>query len=114
MMTDNARPQDVGRDHGRKRSRGSDDPLLARYQQTMRVELADLLTSLEPVPQDQGLGMVTVPPKRPSLAERTKIWDLAIKLGRELGSAIDPTPTTGAAGAGSRGIPRPRKVSYGD
>jgi hypothetical protein len=32
-----------------------------------------------------------VPDKRPDLATRSRTWDLAIKLGRELGSAIDPS-----------------------
>jgi hypothetical protein len=27
-----------------------------------------------------------------SLAERSKYWDLGVKLARELGSAVEPTP----------------------
>jgi hypothetical protein len=94
-MADTDRPQDVGRSHSRKRAGGAKDrALIERYQDTMRAELADLLAMLAPVPQDPGLGLVTVPPKRPDLATRSKIWDLAIKLGRELGAAIDPDPLT--------------------
>lgn len=113
MPGDNDRPQDVGRRHSRKPKGGEDDPLLIRYQRTMRLELTDLLDALQPVPQDQGLGMVEVPPKRPSLADRAKIWDLAIKLGRELGSAIDPAPTgAGDSQRTARGTPRSRRVAY--
>lgn len=93
MVTDNARQQDRGRRRTTRTSvHANDRALIERYEATMRLELSDLLTSLQPVPQDQGLGMVAVPDKRPPLSERTKIWDLAIKLGRELGSAIEPDP----------------------
>lgn len=75
----------------------------------MRDEVRQLLDELEPVPQDQGLGLVAVKPKRPDLAQRSKIWDLAIKLGRELGSSIDVAPATTALPRARR----PRKVDFG-
>lgn len=112
MSEDSARPQDVGRRHARRGAVGPETrALLDRYQASMRSELGVLLDSLEPVPQDQGLGMVTVPPKRPDLATRSRTWDLAMKLGRELGTAIDPTPSEGAPAAPRPR--RPRKVDYG-
>ena len=112
-MSDNDRPQDVGRSHERKRKGGEDDPLLVRYQATMRAELGDLLDSLAPIEQDEGLGLVKMPPKRPPLSERTKIWDLAIKLGKELGSAIDPRPMDAPlTPEGGRSKPRARRVAY--
>lgn len=113
MMTDNDRPQDVGRRHGRtRREGGADRALIERYQATMRDELGALLDELAPKVQDQGLGMVAIPPKRPDLTTRSKIWDLAIKLGRELGTAIDPDPLPSGPAAPSR--PRARKrVDYG-
>jgi hypothetical protein len=115
MATDGDRPQDAGRKHKPKRAA---DPaaaaLLDRYLASMRAELADLLDSLAPVPQDQGLGMVDVPPKRPDRATRSRTWDLAIKLGRELGAAIDPTPLELDAGtpAGPRRI-SPKRLDLG-
>ena len=116
-MTDNDRPQDVGRQHSKtwarqKREAGTAArALVDRYDETMRAELSDLLDMLAPVPQDQGLGMVEVPPKRPALSERTRIWDLAIKLGRELGSRIDPAdPDTTSSTAGPRRPPQRRTV----
>lgn len=114
MSTDSDRPQDVGRRHARRKREGDGDALVERYYATMRSELAELLDSLAPVPGDQGLGLVKMPDKRLSLAERTKVWDLAIKLGRELGSRIDPTPGPIAGQTPARRPPPPRgKVDYG-
>ena len=114
-MTDNDRPQDVGRRHTRKRPDGPPDVLLERYQRTMRVWLTRLLDELDGAPPKPGLlddvdaAAVTV---YPDPIAASKLWDLAIRLGRELGTAIDPSPPTTAA-SGSSG-PRPRKrVDYG-
>jgi hypothetical protein len=105
------RPQDEGRRHRRKGAPSAATlSLLADYQEAMRSELRTLLTDLQPKAQDQGLGLVAMPPKRPPLAERSKMWDLAIKLGRELGSEIDPAPPPVVRGP-SR--PRRSKVDYG-
>lgn len=105
------RPQDAGRKRNRRAGQPSPETaaLLERYQAGMRAELAGLLGELEPVPQDQGLGMVEIPDKRPELATRSKIWDLAIKLGRELGAAIDVAPPTDGAA-----LPAPRRTRRPD
>lgn len=89
-----ARPQDVGRRHRRK---GAPSPatrtLLGKYQDAMRAELAAVLAELAPAPPDPGLGLVEDTPKRPALEVRIRSWDLAIKLGRELGAEVDPGPS---------------------
>jgi len=54
-MTDNDRPQDVGRRHTRKRPDGPPDVLLERYQRTMRVWLTRLLDELDGAPPKPGL-----------------------------------------------------------
>jgi hypothetical protein len=111
---DGSRPQDVGR---RRTKRGRPSAatlsLLSDYQESMRAELRALLTSLEPVPPAPGLGLVKEEAKRPELAERARIWDLAIKLGRELGTEIDPGPLTPAGPAKERAPRRARKVDFG-
>lgn len=112
MMADNDRPQDVGRRHSRRKSEGGADALVERYYATMRSELAELLDSLAPVPADPGLGLVDMPPKRLSLAERARVWDLAIKLGRELGSRIDPMPPAVAAAPVRAPVVSARRISY--
>lgn len=43
---------------------------------------------------------------RPPLKDRQALWDLGIKLGRELGTAVDVEPVTAGATA-----PGPRKRS---
>lgn len=61
----------------------------------MRDELTALLDELRPRSDPQiQLDGKAAPPKRPSVAERSRIWDLAIKLGRELGSEVDPPPAS--------------------
>jgi hypothetical protein len=82
------RPQDVGRSHhGRRRSEPAPATaeVLEAYRVAMRDELGELLEELRPdrvqmvmLGQDVRL--------KPALAERVKLWDLAIKLGRELGA----------------------------
>lgn len=107
------RPQDVGRSHRRK---GAPSPetaaLLTEYQEAMRLELRTVLRELEGSPAPAGLlPDPEARPIRPPLGDRMRLWDLAIKLGRELGSAIDAEPTPAEA-APSR--PRRRaRVDYG-
>lgn len=93
------RPQDVGRAHRRK---GSPSPetaaLLTEYQEAMRAELRAVLAELTPAMPVAGLLPDLPPiPIRPSLGDRMRLWDLAIKLGRELGSAIDADPVPAEA-----------------
>lgn len=111
-MADADRPQDVGRRHVRRPRRGdADRALVERYQAAMRRELEDCLTELEGTPQPDGLHG-PVPPKRPDVAGRSRIWDLAMKLGRELGAAIDPDPLPDGPPAPAKRKVRGR-VDYG-
>jgi hypothetical protein len=101
---DGARPQDVGRSRKRK---GAPSPatqaLIDRYQESMRAELAALLDELKGSPPPPGiLADVEAVIVRPPLKDRAALWDLAIKLGRELGSAIDATPAPAIVGPGRR------------
>jgi hypothetical protein len=87
------REQDVGRRHRRT---GEPEPILERYRDAMRAELADLLDELRP-----ATGQLTIAGdiERPKLEQRRALWDLAVKLGRELAGmpAADPPPTQLAA-----------------
>lgn len=94
MAEDTARPQDVGRSH---RRRGIPSPeslaLLERYRQALRDELGETLSELRPGAGTDGLGLVAK--GKPALTQRLKLWDLALKLARELGADTDlpPRPT---------------------
>jgi hypothetical protein len=84
VSEESARPQDVGRPHRRRLGEVSPEvaSILERYRGAMRDELAMLLETLGA--RKAGLlpdvaGELVVP-----LAERMRLWDLAIKLGREL------------------------------
>lgn len=118
-MTDAGRPQDQGRPH-RKGGRPSAPTatLLARYQQAMRDELAGLLDELAPKVDPQlTLEGAPAPAKRPPIADRVRLWDLAIKLGRELGTEVDttpgPSPTPNAARTGPGWGRRRGRVDFG-
>lgn len=113
MSEDTDRPQDAGRRHRRKSAEaGPNAALVERYQARMRAELSDLLTDLDPVPQPDGL-VGPVPAVRPDLKQRAAIWDLAIKLGRELGSAIDPEGVAPVVRGPSPARRRRGPVDYG-
>jgi len=88
------REQDVGRRH--RRQLGEPDLILDRYRDAMRAELADLLDELRP-----ATGQLTIAGdiERPKLEQRRALWDLAVKLGRELAGmpAADPGPAPLAA-----------------
>lgn len=109
MTSDNDRPQDVGRSHGRKGSRGSDDPLLARYQTVLRAELVRLLDDLEATTAALGGGTVL---RYEKMRDREERVELAAKIAKELGSAIDPGPGPGPSTTGRR-PPKPRgRIAY--
>lgn len=111
VSEDSGRPQDAGRPHRRKRE--IQDPaelaLLERYRQAMRDELGDLLVELrgrDPVQLGADGEERRI---RPKLEERSKGWDLAIKLGRELAAAGWDPPGPPAPAPSSRGTgPAPR------
>jgi hypothetical protein len=83
----------------------------------MRTEVRALLVELAGVPDPAGLLPDVAPiVKRPSQADRTRIWDLLIKLGRELGTEVD-LPAEGAIvkgpGKGPGVGPKRGRVDYG-
>jgi len=87
---ENARPQDVGRSHKRRRIPSAESlALLERYRAALRAELGETLAELRPT-DPEGLGLV--PSAKPALSHRLKLWDLALKLARELGGDTDPPP----------------------
>lgn len=92
-MSDGDRPQDVGRSHARRRAApdAATAAMLDRYRAAMLDELGDTLDELRPgreqLTLDGGAQRI-----RPQLADRVKLWDLAIKLGRELAAAPDELP----------------------
>lgn len=104
MTDDAARPQDVGRSHKR---RGLPSPeslaLLERYRAALRAELGETLAELRPDAAGEGLGLVAR--AKPALPQRLKLWDLALKLARELGADTDlpPRPTDPAPAGATRG-----------
>lgn len=113
-MTDPGRPQDQGRRHrARGRTSTETDALLDLYRAAMRTELRAVLVDLEGTPAAPGLIPDVAPARvRPSLADRSRLWDLAIKLGRELGTGIDADPTPQDA-PGRPGVPRRGRVDFG-
>jgi len=82
------RPQDAGRRHARRGApSGETLELLTRYRQALRDELGETLTELRPESAKA----------KPALASRLKLWDLALKLARELGSGTDAQPPAPSA-----------------
>ena len=84
MSEETARPQDLGRSHHRSSTTPAPETVavLDRYRAAMRLELDAVLEELRA--RRPGLlpdvpGELVVP-----RAERLRLWDLAIKLGREL------------------------------
>lgn len=111
MTADSERPQDAGRPHRRKGAPSAATvALLDTYQSRMRTALAAVLDVVEPGPT---AGLVGDHVNRPAITDRMRYWDLAIKLGRELGSAIDPPELAADDDAG--GVPGRRRgrVDYG-
>ena len=105
-MTESARPQDVERPHRRTRG-GTPAPetleLLERYRAAMRAELAELLVEIRPAPATTGQLELTgdvAPAARPKLEQRRALWDLAIRLGRELSSVTLEPGWEGALDSG--------------
>lgn len=121
-----ARPQDLGRPH--RSTRGAPAPatveVLERYRAAMRDELGEVLVELRP-----DLEQLTVDGSgrrlKPALAERLRLWELAIKLGRELAapgaepdwtgetSTSSSTPAKAKAGRAPRLSARERRALGG-
>lgn len=119
-MTEAAgRLQDQGRKHRRAgRPSPATVSLLGEYQDAMRDELRELLVEIRGRPLPPGLGLTPdAPAKRPSIAERGRLWDLAVKLARELATEIDAgvapaASSSSSAGGRGRGPARGRGVTY--
>lgn len=78
----------------------------------MRSELQGLLDELAPRPDPQLTIDGTTPVVKLSIHERAKRWDLAIRLGRELGTEVDPGEPVGQEPVPARGARR-GKVDFG-
>lgn len=110
MSEETARPQDLGRPHRRTTPGPTPETIeiLERYRGAMRAELADVLDELRPERAQLtiGGGEERI---RPALADRVKLWDLAIKIGRELaapGAGLeDPPPAAPAVSPLRAGSP---------
>jgi len=114
VSEESARPQDLGRAHRRTRPGMAPETaeVLERYRGAMRAELGDCLIELRPEREQLTLtgGAERI---RPALAERVKLWDLAIKLGRELGAPgsgelEEEPPASSSATSSSRPARAPR------
>ena len=106
------RPQDVERPHRRRPGElepDVDDQLRA-YRRALRLELADLLAEIRPPAPSSGqlaLDGTLAAPTRPALEQRRQLWDLAIRVARELGQAPGVTAETAPAPSRpKRGAPR--------
>jgi hypothetical protein len=111
MAGDPGRPQDQGRKHRARRApAAATSSLLTRYYEAMRAELAGTLAELEGAPAPAGLlPDVTAVRVRPSLGDRMKLWELAMKLGRELGAELDVNDTPADQGEPDATPTRTRK-----
>lgn len=96
------RPQDQGRRHRSSgRLNAASRTLLERFRGSMRDELGAILDQLEGAAPAPGLMDPPggAPKVRPPLSERSRLWELGIKLARELGEGIDPDPDPAPAEA---------------
>ena len=110
MLTDNDRPQDVGRRHSRKRSEG-DSALIERWHAELRTVLERCILELAGTDRGNGLDGKPLPRDVPTIGQATDIVKLGTLVSRELGGAIDPAPA-GRPEAAGRARPAPRRVKY--
>lgn len=86
----------------------------------MRDELTALLDEIRGREPDPGLGLLAdaiargdvVARIRPPLKDRSPMWDLAIKLMRELGTEVDERPGADSTAPAPR-LRRRGRVDYG-
>lgn len=81
----------------------------------MRAHLSRVLDQLDGPMPDPGLGL-DAEARAVDVKRDGPLWDLGIKLARELGTEVDPAG--GAGGSGGPAAParrrgRPRKVDFG-
>ena len=108
MTTDNARPQDVGRSHSRKRSEG-DAALIERWHAELRAILDRVISELQGSSRGKGLDGTELR-ELPSIAQSEALVRLGALASKELGAAIDPSPRTPQ---NAPGRPRARRADYG-
>jgi hypothetical protein len=117
-VSEGDRPQDVGRSHKRARPAAGPETeeILERYRDAMRAELGDVLEELRP-PREQLTMDGGAERMRPPLPDRLKLWDLAIKLGRELANGEElgwapeaPAPAAMGPGTAPRLTARERRA----
>lgn len=117
MADDAGRAQDQGRRHRRKGQPTAETAtLLAEYQTAMRDELRALLVDLRGSLPNPGLldePGADLSPVRPALKERIPMWDLAIKVARELGTEVDAGKPTGDEPEAVTPRRSRRRVDYG-
>jgi len=78
----------------------------------MRYELRAVLAELAGgVPVAGLLPDLPAVPVRPAIADRIRLWDLAIKIGRELGTEVDVAPALDATPPARRA--RRSRIDYG-
>lgn len=112
VSEETARPQDLGRSHRRARPGPAPETarILEAYRAAMRSELAMLLELLAA----RRVGLMPDAPGELAIpqADRAKLWDLAIKLGRELGapgaSELEEEPTPASSSRPSTPARAPR------
>ena len=93
MPTDNARPQDVGRRHDRRGARtDSDAALIERWRAVERMTLERVTVELEGIDKGTGLDGSQLAREYPSTRTTADLIDLGVKIARDLGADIDPTP----------------------
>jgi hypothetical protein len=111
VSEDTARPQDVGRRHRRTAPGPAPETvaILERYREALRLELADVLEELRPDRAQLTIagGETRL---RPALAERLKLWDLAIKIGRELSAPGAEHELEDAPAPSTSSSPSPRST----
>jgi hypothetical protein len=117
VSEETARPQDLGRPHRRARPGPTPETarILERYRAAMRAELERLLEEIgarRPGLLPDVPGELVIPPP-----ERAKLWELAIKLGRELGAPglaeleEEPAPASTSTSPRRSSTPRAPRLS---
>lgn len=105
----NDRPQDIGRQHVRRRTPAREAAaLIERWRAVERDTLRRVTVELEGVDKGTGLDGSPMGREYPSTSATAGLVDLGIKLARDLGSDIDPDPQPATTSAPARR--RPRKL----
>ena len=111
MSEETARPQDVGRPHRRRAPGPAPETvaILELYRAAMRAELGDVLEELRPDRAQLTIGGGEER-MRPALPDRLRLWDLAIKIGRELNAPGDHELEPDPPATSTSSSPSPRRT----